>query len=205
MATELPRVDQAISPVAYENSPSIRTVLPHLLAANSSWTTELELEILEFAEICEDYSVSCEQDSVHKTRANYFFSCVSMICSGSAAIFPHLQNVSADTASYGVTGIATISLIASVFQNVFNYQKGAAVETTAATQLRDISKHMRLEVSKPVLIRWSDPYAKMLEMEEKFSDIVQRISPKVVPNDMKDRIKAQRRARVRTRGGPRIS
>ena len=195
----LPRVESVSSPKGYENSPSVRTILPHLLAANSPWTTELELELLEFAEMCEDYAASCEIDSVRKTRFNNFFSCVSMLCSGSAAVFPHLQSVGTATASYGVSGIAAVSLIASVFQNVYNYQKGAAVEVSAALQLRDITKQMRLEITKPLVLRWTDPYAKILELEEKFAEIVQKISPKVVANDMKSRLKTQRRARMRTR------
>jgi hypothetical protein len=200
MAIELhPRAESASSPLAYENSPSIRTVLPHLLAANSAWTTELELELLEFAEMCEDYSASCERDSVRKTRANNLFSCASMLCSGSAAVFPHLQNISASTASYGVSAIAAISLIASVFQNVFNYQKGAAAEISGAIQLRDISKQMRLEIAKPLALRFVDPYAKMLEWEEKFAEVVLKISPKVVASDIKSRINHSRRQRMRTK------
>jgi len=197
-----PRAENNNSPIGYDLSPSIRTVLPHLLAANSVWTTELELELLEFAEMCEDYAMSCERDSVRKSHMNNIFSCASMLCSGSAAVFPHLQSIGASTASYGVSGIATVSLIASVFQNVFNYQKGAVVEVAAALQLRDISKQMRLEISKPLPLRWLDPYTKMLELEEKFAEIVQKISPKVVANDMKSRLRKQRRQRIRSRGSP---
>jgi len=195
----LPNVGSAANLIGYENSPSIRTVLPHLLAANSAWTTELELELLEFAEMCEDYAVCCELDSVRKNHANNFFSCLSMLCSGSAAVFPHLQSISATTASYGVTGIATISLIASVFQNVFNYQKGAVTEIAGALQLREISKQMRMQIAKPLSLRWSSPYDKMLELEEKFSEIIQKISPKVVGSNVKERLRTQRRSRMRSR------
>lgn len=199
MSVEMPRTVSTSTHLGYENSPSMRTVLPHALGIDSPWTTELEIELLEFAEMCEDYAVSCEVESVRKTKANNFFSCLSMLCSGSAAVFPHLQSIGASTVSYGVTGIATVSLIASVFQNVFNYQKGAVSEIAGSIQLRDIGKQMRLELTKPLSIRWVDPYAKMLELEEKFADTIQKISPKVVANDMKSRIKTQRRARMRSR------
>lgn len=195
--TALP--ENSVAPMGYENSPSIRTILPHLLAAGSAWTTELELELLEFAEMCEDYAASCETEAVTKTRANNFFSCISMLCSGSAAVFPHLQSVGATTASYGVTGIAAVSLIASAFQSVYSYQKNAADERSAAIQLRDFSKQMRLELAKPLALRITDPYAKMLEMEEKFAEVVSKIQPKNITTDTKKRIQEARRQRMRKR------
>lgn len=187
------------TPVFFDGTPSIRMVLPHLLAANSVWTTELELELLEFAELCEDYSHECEIASQSKTRSNNLFQVVSMICSGGAAVLPHFQNVSVAAAGIIVSVVATSSLIANVAQTVFSFEKGAVIETTASVRLREMSKEVRLEVTKSLPQRWIDPFAKMLEFEEKFSEVIHKISPKVVDNDVKGKIKVARRARMKIR------
>lgn len=184
-----------------DTSPSItiRTVLPHLLSTNSIWTTELELELLEFAELCEDYALECEKTAVHKHRSNMIFQIITMFCSGSSAMFPHFQGLEASTAGNIVTGVSTLSLAAGVIQSVYSFEKSASIERGASIQLREISKEIRLEISKPLPSRWPDPYIKMLTLEEKFSEIVQKISPKVVDNDIKSKIKSARRARMKGR------
>jgi hypothetical protein len=191
------------TPVFSDGTPSIRMVLPHLLASDSVWTTELELELLEFAELCEDYSHECERASRSKHNSNNAFQVISMLCSGGAAVLPHLQNVSVSASSIIVSVVAASSLIANVVQSVFSFEKGAIVETTASIQLREMSKSARLEVTKSVPLRWLDPFAKMLEYEEKFSEVIHKISPKIVDNDVKTKIKQARRARMKIRRGSR--
>lgn len=182
-----------------ETSPSIRAVLPHLLGGSSIWTTELELELLEFAELCEDYAVECEKAALHKHRANTVFRIISMFCAGSAAILPHFSKIGADIASYVVTGVSTVSLGAGVVQSVCNFEKSAGAERNASILLREISKEARLEISKPISMRWSDPYVKLMSLEEKYSELVSSISPKVVGSDIKSKIKSARRARMKNK------
>lgn len=196
---ELTELQGQETPAFSEGTPSIRMVLPHLLAIDSIWTTELELEGLEMAELCEDYALECERDSIHKHRSSNLFRMISMLCSGSAAIIPHLQNVSTGASSIVVSVVATSALVAGVVQSVFGFEKGAASEITAAIQLREISKEIRLQISKPVSLRWVDPYAVMIGYEERFSEIVRTISPKIVNNDIKGRIKTARRARMKNK------
>lgn len=197
MLPSQPEADET-TPI-FDGTPSIRIVLPHLLAANSVWTTELELELLEFAELCEDYSHECEIASQYKHRSNSVFQVLSMICSGGAAVLPHFQNVSVEASGIVVSVVATASLIANVAQSVFSFEKGAVIETTASVRLREMSKEVRLEVTKSLPQRWIDPFAKILEFEEKFSEVIHKISPKVVDNDVKSKIKEARRARMKTR------
>lgn len=196
--TELPPMTRTLT-MDVENSPSIRSVLPHLLGGSSVWTTELELELLEFAELCEDYAVECEKAALHKHRANMAFRIISMFCAGSAAIVPHFQSISALVASYVVTGVSTVSLGAGVVQSVCNFEKSAGAERSASIQLREISKEARIEISKPISLRWADPYAKLMGLEEKYSEIVRSISPKVVGSDIKSKIKSARRARMKSK------
>ena len=42
----MPRTVSTSTHLGYENSPSMRTVLPHALGIDSPWTTELEIELL---------------------------------------------------------------------------------------------------------------------------------------------------------------
>ena len=182
-----------------EGTPSIRTVLPHLLGADSAWTTELELELLEFAESCEDYAAECQSDAVSKHRSNGVFQIISMVCSGSAAIIPHIQNVSVIASSSIVSAVGAASLVANAIQSVCSFEKSASIERGAALQLRDLSKELRLQLSRPLVLRWPDPFERMQVFEDKFNDIMRNISPKIVTNDIKDKIKAARRQRIRPR------
>lgn len=185
------------SPIFSDGTPSIRAVLPHLLATNSAWTTELELELLEFSESCEDYAYECERDAIHKHRANSAFRIISMFCSGSVAIVPHIQHVSAGLVSTLVSVVGATSLIANAVQSFCSFEKSANVERSASLQLREMSREIRLEITRPINMRWADPFAKMQTYEEKFNEVIRSISPKVVANDIKDKIKAARRQRIR--------
>lgn len=183
-------------------TPRIRTVLPHLLGVDSMWTTELELELLEFVEMCEDYAAECERTALHKHRWNTICRMVTMLCSGSAAVFPHIQNISVGAASAVVSAIATVSLCASVAQSVYHFEKASTTESNASFALRETSKRIRMELAKPLANRWPAPFEKMLQYEERFSEIARKISPKVIDSDVKGRIRTARRQRMRTRKRP---
>ena len=176
---------------------SPRVILPHLMSTDTNWTTELELELLEFAEICEDYAIECEKEAYSKHKSNTVYRIVSMFCSGAAAILPQLQQINTGISSYVVTGVSTISLGVGVVQSVCGFEKSSAAERNASVMLREISKEIRLEISKPLRLRWVEPYEKMMSFEEKFSEIVRRISPKVIDNDIKNRLRNARKARTK--------
>lgn len=183
-------------------TPRIRTVLPHLLGVDSIWTTELELELLEFVEMCEDYAAECERTALSKHRWDTACRMLAMLCSGSAAVIPHIQNISTSAANATVSVIAAISLCASVAQSVYHFEKVSTTERNASFSLRETSKRIRMELAKPLPSRWPAPFEKMLQYEERFSEIARKISPKIIDNDVKSRIRTARRQRMRTRKRP---
>jgi len=121
-----------------------------------------------------------------------------MLASGSSAIIPHLQNVKEEAVSIAVTVIATVALLTNVIQAVYSFDKKSGEEVNASLQLREMGKRVRLEVTKGVGSRWADPFTKMLELEEKLSEIMHNVSPKIVnTKDIRERIRKSRRLRLR--------
>ncbi len=154
------------------------------------WTKEFALELLEFADLCDQYARQCDSSSIRKGKSNTVLNTVSII--GCSIVLVSTWVGMIDTkALYIVPSIFVI--VSNVTNGLLGLERGHICEGIAGTRLRDISQKIHVQLSRQSESRWDKPYEELIKLEDELYNILKDIN--IFDDDMKDKFKNARKAR----------
>jgi hypothetical protein len=165
----------------------------------AGWTVEHELEVIEFAEMCEGMAATTERSVRRARNKTHWISGLSSLFSTGTIVTPHLTFISLAAFPFVMSGLGVLAL---VFGGTGWYrfsQRHHHKEQTAALSLKELAKQMREEVGKHPSRRIGDPHQMLLGWEQKFTEVVREAIPQVLLEDHQARIREARKKRVKER------
>lgn len=155
----------------------LRGNFPTLEKHNSNeevWTKDLENDWRKFAQLCDHYSATCSRLSIKHSNYDSVCQLTTTFASAISTIFISMNFEDQWTKFFAMFLSAIMTVINSV-QLKLSFGKKAASYSYSAFQLRKISREVNLELSKPVIYRWTNPFDMFVKAESELEEILSHV------------------------------